>query len=208
MASRLLSGSISLQYCDIHRATESIDFDGFDVQGDLDLRAHHNPSVRHRVLPVDAEVETIDPRSRDKPGARFRTLVDTIFPPGRLPTPEITDIERDGAGDVADGEVAANLVIVRAHLLNARAFKANLRVRFTSKKIVASQVIVAHLHARPAGRRVDRRFYGEDPRVRRVEFERPGDVLERAAHPGDHHVPRPKLCGAMSGFKKPFHGAK
>src|SRR5712671_7247870 len=69
---------------------------GFNIDRDIDFITHDNPASVHRILPADAKVLAIDPRRSEKTRARLRSLVDSIFPPRRLPLSQVADVQ-DGA---------------------------------------------------------------------------------------------------------------
>ena len=57
--------------------------------------------------------------------------------------------------------------------------------------------------ARPDGRGVNRALEGGIEAAIPIELQPAADVLEGAAHPGDHHVPRPKLGAGVPRLENP-----
>src|SRR6266545_279054 len=71
------------------------------------------------------------------------------------------------------------------------------------EEVGAAKVRVACLFAGPDPGGVDLAVEGRLQRTAPVELDRAVDVLEEAAHPGDHHVPRAELRLGVAGLENP-----
>src|SRR5260370_23276506 len=74
----------------------------YDVDGDIDFIPDNDTAAIHRILPANLKVLTIDFSGRYKTRAHFRPLVNSIFPPGRLPLSQLADIQTNRARNTAD----------------------------------------------------------------------------------------------------------
>src|SRR6266700_2084763 len=178
--------------------------DRLDVDRDVNVISNDNAASVYRVIPTDAEIVAIDRRRGDKAGARLWSLVDAVFPPGRLPLPEVMDIQRCFARNSADGEVAADSEVVTAQDLDLIAAESDLRMICHIQKISAAQMIVSLWLAGPDSFSVYDCLDGRVFRIVGIELEIAMNIFEVAAHITDHHVPSAKLRRRMSRFKTPF----
>ena len=74
---------------------------------------------------------------------------------------------------------------------------------FDVEEVGAPEVLVALRRAGPDAGRVDLALEGRFEAMIEVELEPSVDVLEQAAHPRDHHVPRAELRLGVSRFEDP-----
>ena len=77
---------------------------GLGIDDDIDFIPHDNPAAVHSALPTDAKILAIDPRGSEKTRARLGSLVDSVFPPGRLPLSEVGDVQSGFAGNATNCE--------------------------------------------------------------------------------------------------------
>src|SRR5437773_313563 len=121
----------------------------FNIDGDIDLVSDDNPAAVHCVLPTDSKVLTIDPGSGYKTRACFRPLVNSIFPPGRFPLPQIAYVQAHWPSDSANCQIAGHGIVMLAFYLYLITLKANLRMVLDIKKVRAPQMVVAFLYSGP-----------------------------------------------------------
>ena len=81
------------------------------------------------------KVLAIDPRGSEETRACLRSLVDSIFPPGRLPLSEIADGQTDVAGYATNCQIPGDSEVVLAFDFNLVAFESDLRMILRVKKI-------------------------------------------------------------------------
>src|SRR5262249_4428893 len=155
-------------------------------------------------VPADAEVMTVDARGGVKSGAGDRTFVHGAHPVRRLPLTEICDVHCYRARDTANGEISRKLELARADLLDRRAFEKNLWMIGDIQEVGAHEVSVALGLSGPQLVGVNDSLGRTTCRIVGIKLHRAFDVLEVAAHPGDHHVARAKLRCGVPRFKSPF----
>jgi hypothetical protein len=122
---------------------------------------------------------------------------------GVFHSPEIENVERDRPRDAADRQLDLSLERRIRGALGETAAERDLRVVGDVEEVGAAQMLIAGRLAGPDARRVDLAFEGRVEAVVPVELELPVDVLEQAAHPGDHHVPGAELGFGVTGLEHP-----
>src|SRR6266498_952649 len=106
-------------------------------------------------------------------------------------------------GDPPDGQVDAGLGVHVPGALDDVAGEGDPGMVLDVEEVGAAEVRVACLFAGPDPGGVDLAVEGRLQRTVPVELDRAVDVLEEAAHPGDHHVPRAELRLGVAGLENP-----
>src|SRR4051812_15269697 len=184
-------------------ALEVVEQDRLDVERDLDLVADDYAAPGELVLPRDAEVVPVDPGDRLEADPAQLALALVAEPERRRPLAEVVDIESDRAGDTADRQFHVALEGRAGGALGEAPAEADPRVMFDVEEVGAAQVLVALRLAAPEPGGVDLAREARIQTVGLVELECAVDVLEVAAHPGDHHVPRAELGRGVPRFEQP-----
>ena len=128
------------------------------------------PSFVQRAVPAHAEIMTVDGGRGYESCSCLRTLVLSIFPPGRLPWPQVGDIQRGTPGDPADREISCDAVVVAAQDLHLAAAESDLRMVVRIQEVGTAQVVVSAFVSRPDRLCIHPHFYGSTPRILRIEI--------------------------------------
>ena len=107
---------------------------GLNIDDDIDFIPHDNPAAVQSALPADAKVLAIDLRVSEETRACLRSLVDSIFPPGRLTLSEIADGQTDFAGNATNCQIPGDSEVVLAFDFNLVALESDLRMSLRSRK--------------------------------------------------------------------------
>src|SRR6266540_2227471 len=177
--------------------------DRLHVQGDRDLVADHHAATGQMVLPRHVEVVAVDRgrgREADPPQGAAVLLA---HPVGRLPLAVVGHVQDHRPGDPPDGQVDAGLGVHVPGALDDVAGEGDPGMVLDVEEVGAAKVRVACLFAGPDPGGVDLAVEGRLQRTVPVELDRAVDVLEEAAHPGDHHVPRAELRLGVAGLENP-----
>src|SRR6266545_3554907 len=177
--------------------------DRLHVQRDRDLVADHHTATGQMVLPRHAEVVAVDRgrgREADPPQGAAVLLA---HPVGRLPLAVVGHVQDHRPGDPPDGQVDAGLGVHVPGALDDVAGEGDPGMVLDVEEVGAAEVRVACLFAGPDPGGVDLAVEGRLQRTVPVELDRAVDVLEEAAHPGDHHVPRAELRLGVAGLENP-----
>src|SRR5262245_24851293 len=113
--------------------------DQLQLDVDLDLIADQPAAGLERHVPIQAPLLAADLSLRIKPGAGGA--------PRRRGLAGVLDVQRDGLGHVADGQIAVQLAAIGAELLDTRALERNIRVGLDVEEIRRAQVPIALLVA-------------------------------------------------------------
>src|ERR671919_114003 len=124
-------------------------------------------------------------------------------PEGGLPLTEVGDIELDGPGGAADGQVGDRSGVYVANPLGGPPAEPDRGMAVDVEEIGAAQVGVTVGFARPDCCGVDLPFEQGLHGVLGVELQPSVDVGEHATHPGDHHVAGAERGGGVTGFEDP-----
>src|SRR2546428_11880020 len=89
----------------------------FHIDGDVDLIPDYDAAAIHHVLPTNAKILTIDLSSSHETRARLWSLVNSIFPPGSLPLPQVAHVEADLPSDSANCQIAGHGIVMLAFYL-------------------------------------------------------------------------------------------
>src|SRR5207237_3419670 len=139
------------------------------------------PAAVHRILPTDSKVLTIDLSVSQETRARARSLVNSVFPPGRQPLSQIADIQGGFARNSSNGQISRDCEVVLAFELNLIARKGDLRIMVHIKKVCASQVVVTLFHSRPDSPDINLYCDGRIARAIWIKLERAVNVFEMSA---------------------------
>src|SRR5437660_3143081 len=85
------------------------------IDRDLNRVADDEAAFVHRVVPTNTKVLPIDFGRGGKAGAGLWSLVNAVFPPGRLPLPEVTNVERGRPRHAANRQLASHAIIILAN---------------------------------------------------------------------------------------------
>ena len=146
----------------------------------------------------------IDCGPGDEAGACPGPFVDAVFPPGRLPLPEVVNLQRNRPCHSANHKITGHLVIYLAYDDYLTAAETDLGKILYVEKVRAAQVRVTRRLAAPDLARIDDDFDRRAARAFRIEGERAVYVFKMSTDVSDHHVPGAKFGGGMSRFKSPF----
>src|SRR5438309_5171807 len=85
------------------------------IDRDIHCVADDDAAFSQSVVPTDAKVLPIDFGRGDKASAGLWSLVDAVFPPRRLPLPEVTNVERGRPRHAANRQLASHAIIILAN---------------------------------------------------------------------------------------------
>ena len=138
-------------------------------------------------------------------GARFRSFVDAVLPPRRLPGAEEVRAQRERLRDAADGYAPVNLGIGWTDQLDAFGFEGDCLMMLDIDEVGALEMCVARRFASPQLSGVDDHSHFGALRRSRIEVQRAVNIFERSAHVRDHHVAHAEFGGGMSWLEGPAH---